>query len=313
MQNLQALIKVAGTRSSAKHGTKSTLMQNLQALIKVAGTLSAPAPPSQTEDQARQDLRQVRTRIDNYIKQQWEGLINYRNTLMGTSLFTSVFTYILLVSVIIAKAPPTIIMGMALFYFVGAGVGLLSRLTSEFNSNNPSINDYGLTAARIIVTPVLSGLAALLGVALATMLTLSLTTFQPNTTSSASPTTTPVVVATIVATTGTSTTIQFTVSQQPPASNKPAYPPLQNIYDLTQNPQGIVFAAIFGFLPSLVIGLLQQQAQTIQSQIQSSSAGNQQQNTNTNQGSSNSGSNSSGNTNTTNQSNTSPSGQAGGP
>jgi hypothetical protein len=98
------------------------------------------------------------------------------------------------------------------------------------------MDDYGLTAARILVTPLLSGLAALVGVLLAAMLSITLTTTISHGTTN---------FATIVA----------------------------NIYNFNVNPQNLVFAAIFGYLPSLVIGLLKQQTNKIQSEIHGSSPG----------------------------------------
>lgn len=52
--------------------------------------------------------------------------------------------------------------------------------SSSNNSSSPS-DDYGLTLARIIVTPVFSGLAALIGVGLATMLSITLFALTPGT------------------------------------------------------------------------------------------------------------------------------------
>ena len=46
-----------------------------------------------------------------------------------------------------------------IFYFVGAIVGLFSRLYTESQSDS-AIDDYGLTIARIAVIPIISGLAA---------------------------------------------------------------------------------------------------------------------------------------------------------
>lgn len=53
----------------------------------------------------------------------------------------------------------------------------------------------------------------------------------------------------------------------------PNYPALEQVYNLSNNVQGVIFAAIFGFLPSLVISALQREAAGLQSEIQSTDPG----------------------------------------
>jgi hypothetical protein len=53
----------------------------------------------------------------------------------------------------------------------------------------------------------------------------------------------------------------------------PNYPSLDQVYSLTTNVQGVIFAAIFGFLPSLVINALQKEAALIMGQLKSTDPG----------------------------------------
>ncbi|HET8853128.1 MAG TPA: hypothetical protein VFN02_11425, partial [Ktedonobacteraceae bacterium] len=101
------------------------------------------------------------------------------------------------------------------------------------NQTNSAVDDYGLTISRILVTPLLSGLAALVGVFLVAVASIALIT------------------ATAAATT---------------------HIPIGDIYDYTKYPQNLVFAAIFGFVPNLVINVLQQKSEDVKSEIRSSSA-----------------------------------------
>jgi len=205
---------------------------------------------SNTEQQfARSRIHTIRSNINHYKKARWESLIGSRNILMGIAVLSSLFTYILLCIALVGKVPPSKMLGAAVFFFVGAIVGLFSRLQAEWTRKNTSttsvVNDYGLTWARIIVTPVLSGLAAIIGVLLVAMLSIVLLTPQP--------------------TSGTS--IQSALS----------YPKIQDIYDVNTYPQNLVFAAIFGFLPNLVISALQQQSEDLKRQIANSNAIGQEQ------------------------------------
>ncbi len=136
----------------------------------------------------------------------------------------------------------------------------------------PTTDDYGLTRARILITPVFSGLAALIGVVLASMLSITLVALTPgpSNTSTRTPT---AIVATSTATTATPPS----AAPAAPQGNRsiPNYPSLDEIYSLTNNVQGVIFALIFGFLPSLVINALQREAEDLQNQLQSTDPGEQ--------------------------------------
>ncbi len=190
-------------------------------------------PPQQTEAQARADIRKVSYIIHKFTSERWEGLLRTRNQLMQTALLTGFFTYMLFAITILAGAGPDKIRQVIVFYFLGVIVGLFGRLSTESNQTNSAVDDYGLTISRILVTPLLSGLAALVGVFLVAVASIALIT------------------ATAAATTHIS---------------------IGDIYDYTKYPQNLVFAAIFGFVPNLVINVLQQKSEDVKSEIRSSSA-----------------------------------------
>ena len=191
--------------------------------------------PQETEMQARTNIRKVSYVIHKFNSERWEGLLRSRNQLMGTALITGVFTYVLLAIAILAGVTADKIRQVIVFYFLGALIGLFGRLYTESNQTNSAVDDYGLTMARIIVTPLLSGVAALVGVFLISIVSIGLIT--PAT-----------------------------------ASHGQNLPGIGSIYDFTMYPQNLVFAAIFGFLPNLVINVLQQKSEDVKSEIKSSSA-----------------------------------------
>src|SRR5713101_6408897 len=82
---------------------------------------------------------------------------------MVTAFLTAFFTYILVIIAILAHVPAMNTLDAMVFYFLGAIVGLFGRLFDERNADTV-MDDYGLSMARIIVTPLISGLAALVGV-----------------------------------------------------------------------------------------------------------------------------------------------------
>jgi hypothetical protein len=117
------------------------------------------------------------------------------------------------------------VVAATIFFLVGAIVGLFNRLHLETQTNT-AVNDYGLSMARVIATPVLSGLAGVGSALVITLLTGAMQNNLPDT--------------------------------------------LMPIYII--NPWHIILAAIFGLAPNLLIGMLQQKAESYKSDIQSSKA-----------------------------------------
>ncbi len=225
--------KATGTASSDAKGPKSfseqKLAQAMLALLKKAALPPIPSPP-QSEQEARADVRQVKAALHDFTNKRWDGLVRARNVLLVTAFLTSVFVYILVAVAILANIENLAIERAIVFYILGAVVGLFKRLYDEKDTDN-AVDDYGLTMTRIIVTPLLSGLAAVVGVFLVTFLSITITS------QNASPSTTPVMIV--------------------------------DIYNFSKNPQNLVFAAIFGYVPNLVLSILQSKSEDIKGQIKS--------------------------------------------
>jgi uncharacterized membrane protein len=192
---------------------------------------------SDEETEARNALRDARQTLNEFRASIWDGLVRVRNLILGTSLITGLLTYVLLCVIITMNVRVESMKAAIIFYLVGAIVGLFSRLYTESQSDS-AIDDYGLTVARLVVIPVLSGLAAVAGVLIVAIISLNLLN-APGTT--------------------------------PPSTGLPK---LEVVYDLVQNRQGIVVAALFGLTPNLLINILQQKADYAKTQLKNSSTPN---------------------------------------
>ena len=201
----------------------------LTLLDEAIATLSSdPTSPSavnngqvsqQSEQKARANIRKVKSALHKFTNERWDGLVRARNQLMVTAFLTTFFTYILVIIAILANVPRMNTIDAMVFYFLGAIVGLFGRLFDERNADTV-MDDYGLSMARIIVTPLISGLAALVGVLFVT----------------------------------TSSTID-------------------TIYNITL--QNLVFAAVLGFAPNILISSLQSKSEEIKGEIKGASPSDQ--------------------------------------
>jgi hypothetical protein len=201
---------------------------------------------------ARAALAQVHQSIDGFRDAAWDAMARTRNHLLGTIGATGGGTFLLLgLALAVSPNAPTApfadaIVAAAAFYLVGAMVGLFNRLYKD-SANDNSVEDYGLTSTRLALTPVLSGLAALGGVLVVAML--------------------PAVMSSGV----------FLVSSgvaggaQRLATSIPA---MNDIYSLQGNAFGVIFAAIFGLTPALLLGSLQDAADKYRDSIKSTAPAN---------------------------------------
>jgi uncharacterized membrane protein len=204
-------------------------------------------PSLATASAARAALAQVRQSINEFRDGNWGALARTRNHLLGTITATGSTTFLLL-ALAIAVSPrigpvdpfSDAIVAAASFYLVGAIVGLFNRLYNESASDN-SVEDFGLTMARLGLTPILAGMAALGGVLIVAML--------------------PAVMSNGVSLASSASATRVVTSLPLPA--------LADIYSLTNNPFGVIFAAIFGLSPMLLLSSLQDATDKYRASIKS--------------------------------------------
>jgi hypothetical protein len=185
--------------------------------------------------EARQALREVRHAINEFRDDRHGGLVRARNRLVWTMLAVGIATYLLLGLALAAAVPVPYILAVAVFYLVGGIVGLFNRLRIEAGQSS-AVEDFGLSQARLVVTPLVSGLAAVAGVYL---VAIAPTIFPSATAAGTAP---------------------------------PPVPSLTAIFDLSTNSIGLVYAAIFGLAPSTLTSRLASASARLERDIQSTDA-----------------------------------------
>ncbi len=120
----------------------------------------------EAEARARLTLREIRRTLNEFRDRLWEGLVRARNNLFTTIFIAGFVTHILLIVFILSSiSNQNALLAAAVFYSVGAVFGLAGRIYRE-SQISTAVDDYGLSLARLIATPVLSGLAGIGGVLL---------------------------------------------------------------------------------------------------------------------------------------------------
>jgi hypothetical protein len=238
---------------------------------------ATPAPDCTAQARARAVIRTIHGSILTYRGGLWAELARARWLLLRTSAVAGLVAYLILALALLFGISE-IHFGTAWAYFLtGAVAGLFLRLRSAGTETEVS-DDYGLEAARLYTTPLLSGMAAVIGViimasiagstlgdildpapeaaAVAAVASPSPTVSpSPNPSPSAGPSVSP------------SPSIAPSVGVAPEASGSPvASEPapqgqitterLENAFDLRHYPVGLVIALIFGLTPGLVLDRL---------------------------------------------------------
>jgi hypothetical protein len=107
-------------------------------------------------------LRGVRYELNTFRDSRWEKILQLRNQLIRSLALTAIATYLLLCLVILTAVPRDAVIAAAAFYMIGAISGLFGRFFGE--ADHSTLNDeYGLSLARLVATPLFSGLAGIGG------------------------------------------------------------------------------------------------------------------------------------------------------
>ena len=140
---------------------------------------SDPLPADAISDrQARSVLREVRHALNEFRDDRWEAIVRIRNQFVCTTILTGLTLYVLLQFAILAGAMRQAIISATAFYLVGGLVGLFSRLYNE-SQTSKSVDDYRLSLARLVATPLYTGLAAVGGVLVTQQVTSLAALFDP--------------------------------------------------------------------------------------------------------------------------------------
>jgi hypothetical protein len=125
-----------------------------------------------TEDEARAVLRRIRRTINEYRSDRWSGLVRTRNHLMMAAGLMGLAAYILLWLVIVQQTRENTIAAGATLFVIGAIVGLFNHCYNDAGTTK-TIDDYGLAYARLVASPLISGVAAIGGVVVVSLLSIS--------------------------------------------------------------------------------------------------------------------------------------------
>ena len=115
---------------------------------------------------AREIVRNARRAVNDFRDDRREGLVRARTLLLITVLATGIATFLLLGLAVVEEIPQSTVAVAAAFYLVAAIVGLVRQLRDASSRDTVVGEDYGLGYARLIHTPLFSGIAGVAGVVL---------------------------------------------------------------------------------------------------------------------------------------------------
>jgi hypothetical protein len=138
------------------------------AVPKPSDATPTTASPTDTTA-ARLTVRRIMRVIDDYRDSRREGIVRSRNRLFATIVFAGWTAYGVLVLALVAEVPRQWVAAGVAYYLIGAVIGLFQQLRAASAADTVTEEDYGLSTARLINTPLFSGIAAVGGVALAVL------------------------------------------------------------------------------------------------------------------------------------------------
>lgn len=201
------------------------------------GAPPTPAPDPDTlptAAEAREVLREVRFAVNDFRDDRVDGIIRARNRLLWVVLTVGITAYFALALGVLCGVDLDTLCVVSALYLVAALAGLINRLRIE-SSRSSAVEDYGLHLARLIATPLLSGLAGVAGVYLVAATPELLNVVSP---------------------TGNGTT--------------PAVLAVNEVFDFATNKSAFLVAAAFGLVPAQLFSGLQRQAERFQVDLEKS-------------------------------------------
>src|SRR5215831_2309471 len=169
-------LRLQGSNIDSRDTLLRCLEENLELLrrkVPLADLAGQPLQPTLSDQQVpavRERLRYVRRLINEFRDERWFGLVQARNRLLKTVVLTEGIGFALAALAVVANAPAKSLSAATAFFLVGAVVGLFNQLYLDA-STEIATEDYGLATARLLHTPLFSGLAVLGGVVLILILT----------------------------------------------------------------------------------------------------------------------------------------------
>lgn len=227
-------------------------------------------------------VAEVRRALNEYRDSRWDGLVRARNALNARTFITGLVAYALVAVVLLEEVDSAKIAAGAVYCGVGAIAGFFNRVFADQRTER-TIEDYGLSTARLFRTALFSALAGVGGVVIIAMLPAALNDLagDDSATSVAVPSPTGATNANAASDDATATD-ETTAAEETPAAREasvpsasvdPTYPSLSSIFDLGANPFRIALAAIFGLTPELLLVIIRQQGEQLKAQLKSTEPG----------------------------------------
>ena len=137
---------------------------------ETSATSEAPAPtPPSASDADRFTVRRIMRAIYDYRDSRRKGLVRARNRLFATIIFAGSAAFGVLALALLEETRKRYVVAGIAYYLIGAVIGLFQQLRAASAADTVTEEDYGLSTARLIHTPLFSGIAAVAGVALAVL------------------------------------------------------------------------------------------------------------------------------------------------
>jgi hypothetical protein len=118
---------------------------------------------------ARTVLVNVKKTVNEYRDGLWESLVYLRRRTIQALVFVGLAGYLVIAIALIEGASSTAVAAASAFYMAGAMIGLFHAAYLE-QRRRAAVEDYGLSAARLLLLPVIAGIAGVVGAGLTAFL-----------------------------------------------------------------------------------------------------------------------------------------------
>jgi hypothetical protein len=118
---------------------------------------------------ARIVLVNVKKTVNEYRDGLWESLIYLRKRTIQALVFTGLTGYLVIAVALLEHASLTAVVAGSALYLAGAMIGLFHAAYIE-QRRRTAVEDYGLATARLLLLPVIAGMAGVVGAALTAVL-----------------------------------------------------------------------------------------------------------------------------------------------
>jgi hypothetical protein len=229
---LNDLLRLNNSDIGSKEKLADELKQAIPHLSANSGSnLNPPAPQPVPSDPstAKQRIKNVRIAINEDREGKWRQVLKARNGLGLGVLAASLITYVMVAVAIDVGINPHTLISAGVFFAVGAAVSMAHQLALRAKSQS-EVEDFGYANVKLLVAPVLSGLVAVLAVAILARASIPIGS--------------------------------VTYGQR--------FQSWQATFDWIRNPDAIWVAAVFGFAPSLLFAILQANVDGVLKSLKSS-------------------------------------------